>query len=157
MRERQIYTPQAIINGRAHVVGSHKRKLDGMISDHAQSGKDLKVVVEVTVAGEQMSIRVNEKSVIDNHPTLYMIYFDKQRSVKILRGENRGKTITYHNVVGDSQMLGMLKNGAISVDLPLPEVRRAGYDSCAIVLQETTASGSPGAIIGATVVTNLGS
>jgi len=42
------------------------------------------------------------------------------------------------------------------VDLPLSEIKRAGYDSCAILLQETTADGTPGAIIGASVVENLG-
>ncbi len=157
MHERQIYTPQAVINGRSHTVGSRKGKIEELIKAHSRSGKVLQIPVMVTVTGEKMQIRVDEKSATENHPTLYMIYFNRTRTVKIKRGENRGKTITYHNIVRETQMLGMLKDGAISVDLPLMEVKRAGYDACAILLQETTASGTPGTIIGAAVVDDLGS
>ncbi len=157
LRERQIYTPQAIINGRDHVVGSRGQEIKGLIEGFAKTGKDLFVPINVTITDQQMQIRVNEKSASKNDPTLYMIYFNKARKVDIKRGENRGKTIVYRNIVRETQMLGMLKGGVISVDLPLSEIKRGGYDSCAILLQETTADGTPGAIIGATVIENLGS
>lgn len=156
MHERQIYTPQVVVNGRDHTVGSRKRKIEGLIETYNQSGRALNVPISVNITGEQMQIRIDEKSATQNHPTLYMVYFNKTQTVKIKRGENRGKTITYHNIVRETQMLGMLKDGAISVDLPLMEVKRAGYDSCAILLQEMTTSGTPGAIIGAAVVDDLG-
>ncbi len=152
LRERQIYTPQVIINGRSHTVGSRRGQIEKMISGFAQSKKSLTVPIKVKVTGDQMQIRINHPSAVNNHPTLYMAYFNRAETVKIKRGENRGKTFTYRNIVRETQMLGMLKAGAISVDLPLMEVKRAGYDSCAILLQETTPSGTPGAIIGASVV-----
>ena len=156
LRERQIYTPQAIVNGRNHTVGSRKGKIDGLMKGFASSGKGLTVPITVKVTKDQMQIRVAGSASLKNHPTLYMVYYNRSEKVKIERGENRGKTIVYHNIVRETQMLGMLKNGAISVDLPLSEIKRAGYDSCAILLQETTADGTPGAIIGASVVEDIG-
>jgi hypothetical protein len=155
MREGQIYTPQAVVNGREHTVGSRKSRIEDLIRRFDRSGMNLNVAINVTLTDKQMQIRVNEKSATQKHPTLYMVYFNKVQSVKIERGENRGKTIVYRNIVRDAQMLGMLKDGAISLDLPLMEIKRAGYDSCAILLQETTVDGTPGAIIGATVIDDL--
>ncbi len=152
LRERQIYTPQAIVNGRSHTVGSRRGKIEDLIKNYVQTSNGLTVPIKVKVTGEQMQIRVNHPSATKNHPTLYMVYFNSAKEVVIKRGENRGKTFTYRNIVQKIQMLGMLKAGAISVDLPLMEVKRAGFDSCAILLQETTASGTPGAIVGASVV-----
>ncbi len=156
LKERQIYTPQAIVNGRDHTVGSRKGKIDGMMKGFSSGSKGLSVPISVKVTKDQMQIRVAGSASLKNHPTLYMVYYNRSEKVKIERGENRGKTIVYHNIVRETQMLGMLKAGAISVDLPLSEIKRAGYDSCAILLQETNADGSPGAIIGASVVDNLG-
>ncbi len=156
MRDGQVYTPQAIVNGRDHTVGSKRGKIQGLIEDFARSGKKLSVDIDVKLTGGQLKIRVDAPTAKKNDPTLYMIYFNKSESVDITRGENRGKTIVYYNIVRDIQMLGMLNEGMISVDLPLAEVKREGYDSCAILLQEMNAEGSPGAIIGATVVDDLG-
>lgn len=156
LKERQIYTPQAIVNGRDHAVGSRKGKIDGMMKGFSSSGKGLSVPISVKTTKDKLQIRVTNGENLKNHPTLYMVYFNNSEKVKIERGENRGKTITYHNIVQETQMLGMLKDGAISVDLPLSEIKRAGFDSCAVLLQERNADGSPGAIIGASVVENIG-
>lgn len=156
LRERQIYTPQAIINGRDHTVGSRKAEIEGLIEKFSKSGRGLTVPIKVKITNGQLQIRVDQSSALKNDPTLYMVYFNKSETVKIGHGENRGKTITYYNIVRDTQMLGMLKQGSISVDLPISEIKRMGYDSCAILLQEMTKDGTPGAIIGATVIDNLG-
>ena len=52
-------------------------------------------------------------------------------------------------------MLGMMKQGKLDVTLPLEEMRRKGFESCAIVLQQNTAAGTPGPILGATVIEDL--
>ncbi len=156
LQERQIYTPQAIVNGRDHTVGSRKDKIESLMKGFRKEGKGLTVPIDVKIVDGQMRIRVNDISANKNDPTLYMVFFNRASKVKIERGENRGKTIVYRNIVRETQMLGMLKSGAISVDLPISELKRSGFDSCAILLQEMTEDGTPGAIIGATVVNDLG-
>lgn len=156
MQERQIYTPQAIVNGRDHTVGSRKDKIENLMKGFQNKGQGLTVPIDVKITGDQMQIRVNTTTALKNDPTLYIVYFNRSTKVTIKRGENRGKTITYRNIVRDTQMLGMLKSGSISVDLPISELKRSGFDACAIILQEMTKDGTPGAIIGATVINDLG-
>ena len=151
-RRRGVYTPQAVVNGRDHVVGSRKQHVEGLITSYISQGKGL--TVDVNAVRDDEKVRVTTNATAGN-ATLWVIYYDEQRKVKILRGENRGRTITYHNVVRDVSMLGMMKQGKLDVTLPLDEMKRKGFDSCAIILQQSTAQGTPGPILGATVIDNL--
>jgi hypothetical protein len=73
-------------------------------------------------------------------------------SVPITRGENSGKTVTYHNVVRKLRPIAMWKGEAMSVDLPRSEMTQAKVSRCAVLLQTETANGLPGAILGAAAV-----
>lgn len=151
-RRHGVYTPQAVINGRDHAVGSRKRDIEAMIKGYVRDGKSLTVAVNTTRDREKVRVTTDAAS---GDATLWVVYYDKQRSVKIDRGENRGRTITYHNVVRDVSMLGMMKQGKLDVTLPLEEMKRKGFESCAIVLQQNTAAGTPGPILGAAVIEDL--
>lgn len=151
-RRHGVYTPQAVVNGRTHAVGSRKQDIEDLIDGYLRDGKSL--TVAVNTQREQENIRVTTDA-DSGDATLYVVYYDKQRSVKIERGENRGRVITYHNVVRDVSMLGMMKQGKLDVTLPLEEMRRRGFESCAIVLQQNTSWGTPGPIIGAAVIEDL--
>ncbi|MEE9376397.1 MAG: DUF1223 domain-containing protein [Rhizobiaceae bacterium] len=149
---RGIYTPQAVVNGRNHAVGSRQNEIENLMASYQSVGKGLTIPISVKRSSDKIQVVVNAAT---GDATLWIVYFDKQHSVKILRGENRGKTVIYHNVVREMSMMGMMKEGKLNVTLPLKEMRRMGYDSCAIILQKSTSAGTPGAILGATVVGNL--
>jgi hypothetical protein len=83
--------------------------------------------------------------------TLWLAMYDSEIVVPIGRGENSGRTITYHNVVKKLRPVAMWKGEPMSVDLPNSERVQAGAGHCAVFLQEETDSGLPGAILGAAV------
>jgi len=151
-QRRGVYTPQAVVNGRDHAVGSRKQEIEGLIQDYVSKGKGLSIALDTERDSDK--IRISTNATFGN-ATLWVVYYDKERKVAIKRGENRGRTITYHNVVRDVEMMGMMKEGKMEIMLPLEEMRRKGYESCAILLQETTAAGTPGAILGATIVGDI--
>lgn len=151
-RRHGVYTPQAVVNGRTHAVGSRKKDIEALINEYVRNGKSLTVAVNARREDENVRVTTDADS---GDATLWVVYYDKKRSVKIERGENRGRVITYHNVVRDVSMLGMMKQGKLDVTLPLEEMRRKGFESCAIVLQQNTAAGTPGPILGATVIEDL--
>lgn len=151
-QRRGVYTPQAVVNGRNHAVGSRKRDIEKLIKTYLKNGKGLTVPISARRSSDKIHVTT---SVPSGNATLWMVYFDKKRKVKIKRGENRGKTITYHNVVRDVSMMGMMKDGKLDVTLPLAEMKRKGFESCAILLQQNTSAGTPGAILGATVINDL--
>lgn len=152
--ENQIYTPQAVVNGRAHVVGSNERKLRSAIAKFSKGSAGLTVPIETSFTSDGMtvSIEANDNSM---NTTLWIVYFNNHQKVDVKRGENHGKVLTYSNVVQGIQMVGMVDNQSIRTTLPLHEIKRIGADSCALVLQRTTKDGTPGAIVGAAVITDL--
>ncbi len=149
---RGVYTPQAVINGRNHAVGSRAGEIKSMINQYERSGKGLTVPIKAVLADGRVELSAQSDS---GDATMYIVYFDKERTVKIQRGENSGQTITYHNVVRDIAMLGMLGDSKLNVSLSLAELKEQGAEACAIILQKTTPDGTPGAIIGATIIGGL--
>ena len=151
-RRRGVYTPQAVVNGRNHTVGSRLDSIEELRKGYEASGRGLTVPVETNRSGNSLRISAKLNS---GEATLWIVYYDSARKVKIQRGENRGRTITYHNVVRDFDMLGMMKDGSVDLTLPLGELKKKGHDAFAILLQQTTGAGTPGPIIGAAVVDDL--
>lgn len=154
LKERQVYTPQAVINGRTHAVGSKKKSLEKTLAQFENTNRGMIVPIKTSMNDESMKISI-ENSAEAADATLYMVFFNKEQEVKIKRGENGGKTLVYHNVVHDIQALGMIKANGLSMEFPLAEMKRRGFDGCALVLQKSDKSGNPREIIGATVITDL--
>lgn len=154
LKERQVYTPQAVINGRTHAVGSNKSQIEGALKKFASSNRGMTVPIDAVMTGESIKINI-DNSLDAADATLYMVFFNKEHEVKIKRGENGGKTLSYHNVVHDSQALGMVKANGLQMEFPMAEMKRHGYDGCALILQKNDSAGNPTAIVGATVITDL--
>ena len=87
--------------------------------------------------------------------TLWMVYFANQEVVKVERGENHGKDLTYSNIVRDIELVAMMEPDGLKMMFPLSELSHKGYDSCALILQKSTEYGTPGPIIGAVVIRDL--
>jgi hypothetical protein len=75
--------------------------------------------------------------------------YDSAVTVPIARGENRGETVTYHNVVRKLRPIAMWKGAPMSVDLPRSEMNQAKAGRCAVVLQTEKDGGLPGVVLGA--------
>jgi hypothetical protein len=67
-------------------------------------------------------------------------------TVVIKRGENKGKTITYHNVARSWLKLDATSGKTFAV--PLQEIDAEGVDSAAVMVQSGTAE-KPGPVLGA--------
>lgn len=151
-KERGVYTPQAVVNGRTHVVGSRAAEIDGLLKAYGDADKGLKTSLSVSKTSDVVQVTAQQAT---GNATLWLVSFDRTRDVDIKRGENRGRRITYHNVVRGITMLGMMKDGGLDVSLPLAELSREDGEGGALLLQETTGEGTPGAIIGAAFMPTL--
>ena len=134
---RGLYTPQMVIGGRLDAVGSQRRRVLAaieLLQSHPEPGP--------AIALEDGELRLEAG---DQGPcTLWLIGFDPAHDVRIERGENRGRTLRYHNVVREIVELGTWRGEATS--LPLPRARLAPERRDAAVLVQRAADG---AIIGA--------
>jgi hypothetical protein len=91
-----VYTPQAIINGGEHVVGSQERALEAAIATAAQA--PLQVPVTVAMGKKEITVRI-AAAASAQEATLWLLAVKPQAVQNIARGENAGQKITYVNVV----------------------------------------------------------
>lgn len=146
----QVYTPQAVIDGRTHVVGSNRDAIDAALSE---SPDGLPIPIGLSLAGDSLSVDIGAATEAGMpHATLWLVMYDRSVTVPIERGENSGKTITYSNVVRKLRPIAMWKGEAMAVDLPKSEFKHAKVGSCAVLLQAETESGLPGEILGAATI-----
>ena len=142
----QVYTPQVVVDGRVHVVGSNQ----SAIAAELNKAGPLRVPISLSATGDTVTATVGKAAAADApHATLWLVMYDRSVTVPIGRGENTGHTITYNNVVSKLRPVEMWKGEAMSVDLPKSEMVQVKADRCAVILQTETADGLPGPIVGA--------
>src|SRR5262245_52700639 len=144
----QVYTPQVIVNGNAHVLGSDKIAIERAIGQDSKNGARLSLPVTLAVAGDKISVDLPVGK--DVRGEVWLCPITKAVTVAIGRGENHGRTITYHNVVRRWLKLGDWTGKAQNWKLPLQDIQTGDIDSAAVVVQSGSAS-SPGPMLGATI------
>jgi hypothetical protein len=77
--------------------------------------------------------------------TVWLAVAKQEATVNITRGENRGKRITYHRPVREISPVGMWTGEAMTLRLPLKDLKLMGGDCLVALLQVE----SVGAILGA--------
>ena len=99
-----IYTPQMVIGGQDHVVGSRPMKISRLLQRHA--ARDAHVNVVARRVGDQISIEATTSGGTAVPAVVDLVTYLPEATVDVLRGENAGRTLTYHNIVRDWTRLG---------------------------------------------------
>lgn len=134
---RSVYTPQMIINGTTHVVGSRTMQVMAALQAHMAQP----ALAAVEVAREGASLQVRAESTSRGDYLVQIFRYLPEATVTIGRGENAGKTITYTNIVQGWDVVGQWDgNGRFEADVSV-----AGDEPVVVVVQEA----GMGAIIGA--------
>lgn len=148
--DRAIYTPQVVVNGRVHAVGSDRGTIERRIGALGSEHHLLDVPVDFETTPEALVIRIGAAPGDRPRPpaTVWLLHFEKTRTVQIGRGENSGRVVTYANVVRSMQAVGMWKGAPVKLELPRRETTRDPNGGCAVLVQ-VDADGAPGPIVGA--------
>lgn len=144
--ERQVFTPQAVINGREAVVGSDRAGIERGLA-RARTAGGLPVAVHAEEHGERIVIGV-EADPAGRTAEVWLVPVLRSRPVAIGRGENKGRVVVYANVVRGLHRVGPWSGQAARYDVPRDAARAGGADSYVVVLQGT-AGGHPGRVLGA--------
>jgi hypothetical protein len=147
--DREIYTPQVVVNGVAQAIGSDRAGIEGAVAQSRQNASPLSVPLRVTVANERVTVALPERERAETAGgEVWLCPLSGSVSVGIGRGENRGRTITYTNVVRRWVKLGSWTGNAENFTVPIDAIRFDGVDSVAVILQGGSAE-KPGPILGA--------
>jgi hypothetical protein len=154
--DRQVYTPQIVVNGSMHALGSDRAAIDHAIAETDRNPAIMSVPVLLSTAGDRLGVAVKAGTGAQAGGEVWLCPLATAIAVAIGRGENRGRTLTYHNVVRGWRKLGDYSGTDASWSLPLSEIETGGdIDAAAVVVQEGTRA-KPGLILGA-AYTPLGS
>jgi hypothetical protein len=146
--DRQVYTPQIVVNGAMHVLGSDKAAIERTIVQTDQKSGVMSVPVSMAVGGNSLSVKIDTTENEHHAGEVWLCPLAKAVAVAVGRGENRGRTITYHNVVRRWLKLGDWTGVASSWSVPMSELKADGIDAAAVMVQEGTRD-KPGIILGA--------
>jgi hypothetical protein len=150
--DREVYTPQVVVNGSMHVIGSDREGIEEAIGITRNADGVMSVPVTMTVAGKQINVSVaaSGKGPAAMHGEVWICAVSKAVSISIGRGENRGREITYHNVVRNLLKVGDWNGSPGSWSVPLENISREGVDAAAVFVQNGNRD-KPGAMLGAAV------
>jgi hypothetical protein len=138
--DREVYTPQAVVNGVAHALGSDKAAIERAIARTRSSADPLSVPVTVTVADGKVTVRLPDGASGQRGGEVWLCPVTAKAEVKIGRGENRGRTLNYYNVVRRWVKLGDWSGKAESFSIPLGKLPDKDFslqdvDHVAVIVQ----------------------
>ena len=151
--DRQVYTPQVVVNGVMHVLGSDKAAIERAIAQTRRIAAPLTLPVTMRVSDGKVTVNVPTGEGAQRSAEVWLCPITSKAQVKIGRGENGGRTLTYNNVVRRWVKLGEWNGQQKTFVLPVANLAGAGLslhdlDRVDVVVQ-SGAIAKPGVILGA--------
>jgi len=143
--DRQVYTPQVIVNGSAQVIGSDRQAIEAACKSAA------KAAVPVTLTRNGDNIEVDVGAGQGAPASVWLLTVARAAPVAIGRGENHGRTVTYSNVVRSWLRVAEWTGSPIKSSVPLPELNAKDADAIVILVQPGSIE-NPGPVRGASML-----
>ena len=136
-----IYTPQMVIGGQDHVVGTKPMEVaEAIMAQKAPTG----VVVSVARSGNELTISGQTRRALPSGTQVQVVRYSPLETVDIRRGENAGRTLTYSNIVTDWDVVGEWSGGG-TLEMTVPV---SGSAPVVVIVQEQ----GPGAVLASAVL-----
>jgi hypothetical protein len=152
--DRDVYTPQAVVNGSVHVIGSDRAGIEDAIGQTKKNEDVMSVPVSMTVTGKQINVSVapSRNGPAARHGEVWIGSVAKAVPISIGRGENRGRELTYYNVVRNLLKVGDWNGTADSWTVPLENITGKDVDAAVVYVQDGNRD-RPGPMLGAAYTT----
>ncbi len=151
--DREVYTPQVVVNGLAPVLGSDKAAIEGAIASTRRTAAPLTLPITMTVANGKVTVNVPAAKTEQPSGEIWLCPITSKVAVAIERGENRGHTMTYYNVVRRWVRLGEWTGKAATFSMPVADMGNSDFsiqdiDRVTVLVQSGVAA-KPGVMLGA--------
>ena len=138
--DRQVYTPQAVIDGAVHALGSDKAAIERAIRQTREQSAPLRLPVTIERTGDKLTVTVRGVQGREGAGRSLAVP-DHQVGPGGDRPRREQRThLTYTNVVRRWIKLGDWTGKAETFNVPLKDVQTAGIDSAAVMVQSGGAS-----------------
>ena len=142
--DRNLYTPQMIVNGSAQVIGSDRQAVEAACKNAAKNA----LPVTLTRNGDKIDVEIGAGQ--GAPATVWLLTVTRSTPVTIGRGENHGRTVTYSNVVRSWQRIADWTGAPIKNSVTLPEHAKDA-DAIVILVQPGSVE-NPGPVRGASML-----
>jgi hypothetical protein len=147
--DRDVYTPQVVVNGSAHLVGSNRDGIESAIKNTDKAAGVMAVPVSMTLDGKEIKVSVAAApGDVVRSGEVWIGSVSKAVPIAIGRGENRGREVVYHNVVRNLLKVGDWNGSAGRWSVPLENIVKDGVDAAVVFVQDGSRD-RPGAMLGA--------
>ncbi|NAS12337.1 DUF1223 domain-containing protein [Poritiphilus flavus] len=135
-RNRSNYTPQLVVNGMEHFVGSNSSRMNAALKDYGKKKAANKISLS-HINAEKRKVKLNYEVLGDTTDKMLRILLVlDERTTHIKRGENRNRTLTNSNIVVGEQF-AELTDSSGSITMPVPDLVKPGEKLELIVLVES--------------------
>ena len=138
MGTRMVYTPQMVVAGRFDVVGSRRDRVEQTLA----LARTEPLPLAVTLVGYD---RVAIAGPAGADAQVLAVIFQARAETPVGAGENDGSTLVEFNIVRELVPVGHYSGGTQELALDPHWLQEAGYDGCAILVQDS----ATGRILGA--------
>jgi hypothetical protein len=131
LKSRYVYTPQMVINGRVHNVGSDVEEAErqiGKFRDMADSGPK----VTLRHRGDNVMVAIAEGHA-STPVDVYFVTYDDEHTTEVTRGENAGVVLVNARVVREIHRIGRWDGASAQYTVSL--AGKSGEAGCAVLLQ----------------------
>ncbi|WP_296321500.1 thioredoxin family protein [Winogradskyella sp.] len=114
-----IYTPQVVINGREHFVGSKQRLLQQKIQEYSKQNHKSEIIVsKAAKSSDYVTFDYNIEN-LDTNDNLRIVLVIDERKTSVKRGENRNRELINSNIVVSEQKFKLnTSKGKGSIHIP---------------------------------------
>jgi len=143
-----VYTPQAVVNGRTELIGSEEGKLRTIIKTDLEKAPGTALALSnIKVNGNKADVQYHITGSASGN-VLLLAVIEKNAQSKVERGENSGRTLSHVQIVRGLTSATVKKDDSnVSVDLP------KGFDSKAYEIIAFLQNPANGEITGAAKAT----
>jgi hypothetical protein len=145
----QIYTPQMVVNGARHAVGSSRADIDAAVIAAISSSAAQAFRIDASRVDGGIALQA---AVLPATPLLqpatgviWLLTVRSRETVAVKRGENSGHTLTYFNSVRDVAQVGEWTGQSTTIRLPAGASPLGPDERYAVLIQRT----SQGPLLGA--------
>lgn len=131
-----VYTPQIVVDGAAHVVGSNRGAVDAAI-DEARARQAMLDIGLSWAADHSLLISIPAAD-YRGKATIWFVRYAETDQTEVAAGENAGRLLKHANIVEEIAAIGMWDGRAMVINLPWEAVAQNHRDEafgCAVLIQ----------------------
>ncbi|MCX7309959.1 MAG: DUF1223 domain-containing protein, partial [Afipia sp.] len=140
-----------VVNGATQARGSDRNDIDRAIAQSQNQSSVLMVPVSLALVEGKLTAKVPAGKTGNERAEVWLCPIMKTVPVEITRGENKGHTFTYHNVVRRWIKIGDWNGTAQTWTVPVKDFQTGGVDHVAVLVQSGSL-GAPGPMLAAAML-----